>query len=234
MFTGIIQGQGELYDISNTGSETRFRIHPLFALAPFTKGESIAMNGVCLTVESFSNDWYSVYASAETLSCTNLGALTKSSRVNLERALAVGDHIGGHIVSGHVDCVATVASVRAAGLSRIYTLNFPKEFMPQVVSKGSVTLDGISLTVNHCGDSFLEVNIIPETQTVTTIATWQAGSRVNMETDIIGKYVQHMLLPWQGKDGSATALSKSFEPAGSAGEQHASGITMDFLRQRGF
>ncbi|ABB39232.1 riboflavin synthase, alpha subunit [Oleidesulfovibrio alaskensis G20] len=224
MFTGIINGQGEILSADNRGSETRFRIRPRFALTDYVTGESIAVNGVCLTVETYADSWFSAYASAETLSCSNLGALHTGAAVNLERALAVGDRLGGHIVSGHVDCLATVQSVQPAGLSRVYRLGFPQEFGIQVVDKGSVTLDGISLTVNHCGPDFLEVNIIPETQKVTTIAHWKPGTRVNMETDIIGKYVQRMLTPWSSADkGGATA-----------GDSRAGTLTMDFLREHGF
>lgn len=224
MFTGIIQGQGEILSAENRGTETRFRIHPRFALTDYVTGESIAVNGACLTVETFGSDWFTAYASAETLSCTSLGALRTGSVVNLERALAMGDRLGGHIVSGHVDCLATVESIKPAGLSRIYRLTFPQEFGTQVVDKGSVTLDGISLTVNHCGPDFLEVNIIPETQKVTTISQWKPDSRVNMETDIIGKYVQRMMAPW----------ARAERNKGNSEESRKSTLTMEFLREHGF
>ena len=218
MFTGIIQGMGRVAAVDRSGSETRFTLRPDFALADYALGESIAVNGVCLTVETFGQGWFTAYASAETLSVTNLGALRVSSTVNLERALAMGDRLGGHIVSGHVDCLAEVVSVRQAGESRIYQLSFPAEFGTQVIPKGSVALDGISLTVNDCGRDYLEVNIIPATQRETTISGWTPGRRVNMETDVIGKYVQRMLAPWDG--GQATT--------------QPSKITPDFLKEHGF
>ena len=218
MFTGIIQGMGRVAAVDRSGSETRFTLRPDFALADYALGESIAVNGVCLTVETFGQGWFTAYASAETLSVTNLGALRVSSTVNLERALAMGDRLGGHIVSGHVDCLAEVVSVRQAGESRIYQLGFPAEFGTQVIPKGSVALDGISLTVNDCGRDYLEVNIIPATQRETTISGWTPGRRVNMETDVIGKYVQRMLAPWDG--GQATT--------------QPSKITPDFLKEHGF
>lgn len=221
MFTGIILGQGEIRAVQKMGNETRLTIKPLCSLTDFVLGESIATNGVCLTVETFGADWFTVYASAESMGLTNLGTLRTGDRVNLERALAMGDRLGGHIVSGHVDCVAQIASVRPAGLSRIYKLHFPAEFGTQIIAKGSVALDGISLTVNDCGPDFLEVNIIPETQKVTTISEWKSGYRVNMETDVIGKYVQRMLGAWQGKP-AADSASK------------AGVITEEFLRKHGF
>lgn len=225
MFTGLVLGQGEIQSIQNMGKETRFTIRPKCELTNFTLGESIATNGVCLTVEAFGKNWFSVYASAESMRLTNLGKLKVGSNVNLERALAVGDRLGGHIVSGHVDCVAEVRSVSAAGHSKIFHLIFPHEFGTQIIPKGSVTLDGISLTVNHCGPDFLEVNIIPETQKVTTIAEWKPGYQVNLETDVIGKYVQHMLGAWQGKPPSSSLEEKNSE---------SGGLSVDFLRKHGF
>ncbi|WP_290922445.1 riboflavin synthase [Halodesulfovibrio sp.] len=220
MFTGIILGQGEIRSVQNMGKETRLTIKPRCELTDFVLGESIATNGVCLTVEDFGADWFTVYASAETMGLTNLGKLKSGSTVNLERALAMGDRLGGHIVSGHVDCIGSVDSVRPAGLSKIYRISFPQEFEAQVIPKGSVTLDGISLTVNACGNSFLEVNIIPETQKITTIAQWNPGYSVNIETDVIGKYVQRMLGAWQ--------------PNASQEKSAPSSITEEFLRKNGF
>jgi riboflavin synthase len=218
MFTGIIQGLGRVAGMDRSGGETRFKIRPDFALTDYALGESIAVNGVCLTVETFGTGWFTAYASGETMSVTNLGALGISSVVNIERALAVGDRLGGHIVSGHVDCLAEVLSVRQAGQSRIYRLGFPAPYSAQVIPKGSVALDGISLTVNDCGQGFLEVNIIPATQRETTISDWTQGRRINMETDVIGKYVQRMLDPWsEGR------------PKGTP-----SAITPDFLKEHGF
>lgn len=218
MFTGIIQGVGHIGAIDGGSGETRFTIRPAFALPDYVTGESIAVNGVCLTVETFGKGWFTAYASAETLSVTNLGTLRLGARTNLERALALGDRLGGHIVSGHVDCLAEVLSIRPAGESRIYRLGFPAECGAQVIPKGSVALDGISLTVNDCGQDYLEVNIIPATQRETTISGWAPGQRINMETDVIGKYVSRMLSPWSGQ--SATTRPSS--------------ITMDFLRENGF
>ncbi len=199
MFTGIINGQGQVCSVHKSGQETRLSIQALFALNNIEIGESIAVNGVCLTVESGKNNTFFAYASAETIAHTNLGSLSQGSIVNLERALALGQRLGGHIVSGHVDALAKVVSITNVGESRCIRLNFEQSFAPEVIKKGSVTLDGISLTINNCEQNFLEVNIIPETWESTTVKQWQVGSLVNLETDIIGKYVRHLLLPWQAE-----------------------------------
>ncbi|PKN07748.1 MAG: riboflavin synthase [Deltaproteobacteria bacterium HGW-Deltaproteobacteria-8] len=221
MFTGLIQGKGRIDAVEARGAETRLKVRALFDLPKIVLGESIAVNGACLTVETFGENWFTVYASAETLKHTSLGALKTGAEVNLERALALGDRLGGHMVSGHVDCLATVAEIKPAGESRVYTLSFPAEYGALVVPKGSVALDGISLTVNDCGPEFLSVNIIPATQRETTISGWTPGTRVNMETDLIGKYVRNMLGPW-------------LSSMGTAGGSAPSKLSMEFLRENGF
>lgn len=219
MFTGLVLGMGSIEAADSRGNETRFRIRALFELRNIVLGESIAVNGVCLTVETFGENWLTAYASRESMGVTTLGELTTGSTCNLERAMAVGDRLGGHIVSGHVDCVAQVAEVRPAGQSRIYRLSFPSDQGRYVITKGSVALDGISLTVNECGPDWLEVNIIPETQKATTISGWTAGRNVNMETDVIGKYVERMVSPWTGRQTD---------------QEKPSAVTMEFLTKHGF
>lgn len=218
MFTGLVQGKGRVERVEARGNETRFTI-AASGIDDYEKGESIAINGVCLTVETFTSSWFSCYASGETMSLTNLGKLKPGSPINYERAMAMGDRFGGHIVSGHVDCLAKVESVRPEGESRIYRINFPESQGKFVVPKGSVALDGISLTVNDCGRDYLEVNIIPETQQQTTISQWSPGYEINMETDVIGKYVQRMMLPWSSDSNEVSDKG---------------GLTMDFLRENGF
>jgi riboflavin synthase len=220
MFTGLVQGMGRVESVEAKSGETRLKIRALFDLKDIVAGESIAVNGTCLTVETFGAAWFTAFASAETLRHTSLGALKTGGVVNLERALALGDRLGGHLVSGHVDCLATVTDVKQDGESRVYTLVFPTEHGAFVISKGSVTLDGISLTVNDCGPEHLCVNIIPATQSETTIAGWKSGTKVNMETDLIGKYVRSMLGPWIGQTSeTAPSVSK---------------LSMDFLKEHGF
>ena len=216
MFTGLVQGTGRLTALEARGTEGRLTVSPDFSMGPFVLGESIAVNGACLTVEARGRTWFTAYASAETLERTNLDSLRLDSAVNLERALALGDRLGGHLVTGHVDCLARVLEVSPRGQSRRLRLCFPPEYGRQVVAKGSVALDGISLTVNLCGRDFLEVNIIPATWQGTTMGLWKAGTMVNMETDIIGKYVERMVGPWAGQES----------PGG--------GLTMEFLREHGF
>jgi len=218
MFTGLIQTTARVLSVDRLGQESRLRLGPRQPFKDLRNGESIAVNGVCLTVESFSADAFTAYASAETMSCSNLRLLRTQSRVNLERALALGDRLGGHLVSGHVDCLAAVAEVKPAGQSKIYRLHFPEEWSIYVVSKGSVALDGISLTVNSCGAGFLEVNIIPATQRETTMSGWAPGSEVNMELDMIAKYVRQMLTPFRQPDQ----------------EGKTGGLSVDFLREHGF
>ena len=239
MFTGLIQARGRVESVRATGGsgdgETRLGIRPLTPFQNVVLGESIAVNGACLSVEiwepgsggsggsgaSAGLGAFSAYASAETLARTSLGALRPGTFVNLERALALGDRLGGHLVSGHVDCLARVESITPAGESRRYRLRFPEEFGTQVVAKGSVALDGISLTVNACGADFLEVNIIPATLAETTIASWKPGTQVNMETDLIGKYVERMLLAWR-------------EAGQASGQRAGGGLSEAFLREHGF
>lgn len=212
MFTGIIHGQGAVVSVQPQAAETRLTIRALYALENIQQGESIAVNGVCLTVERFDERQFTAYASAETLRRTNLGGLRVNAHVNLERALAVGDRLGGHMVTGHIDCHATVRDIQTEGQSRRIVVVFPTEYAPEVVPKGAVALDGVSLTVNDCDATTLHVNVIPETARTTTIAAWQRGIHVHMETDIIGKYVRRMLMPW-----------------------HNTGrVTEDFLKQHGF
>lgn len=216
MFTGLVLGMGETVKIQPGSGESRFCFRPLFPAPEWVRGESIAVNGACLTVEHFDRASFTAYASQETLSLTTLADLRRGDRVNLERALAMGDRLGGHLVSGHVDGVAVVESFSEAGSSRQFRIRLPEEFSPQVIPKGSIALDGISLTVNRCGPGFLEVNVIPETRAVTTVSLWKAGTRLNFETDLIGKYVAGMLAAWKG----------------SSPEKE--GLSMDFLREHGF
>ncbi len=224
MFTGLIQGQGTVHALHSHGQDMRLTVHTNFPLTALQIGESIAVNGACLTAESGDEHSFSAYVSANSLAHTTLGQLHSGASVNLERALAVGERLGGHIVSGHVDTVGTVAQIRSAGQSRIIRVQFPIKFCPEVITKGSVTLDGISLTVNDCGIAgdmgFLEVNVIPETYSVTTVGMWKVGTHINLETDIIGKYVRHMLSPFVGEQGAQKSTT--------------SAITENLLQEHGF
>lgn len=216
MFTGIISGLGLVAGVSQTRDERRFLIKALYDSPAWETGESISINGVCLSVERHDGRDFQVYASEETLRASTLGALRQGDKVNLEPALTMSGKLGGHFVSGHVDCVAIVAAITMKGESREIRVSFPSEFGAEVVAKGSVALDGISLTINLCGLDFLTVNIIPDSLERTNIRNWRVGSRLNMETDIIGKYVQKALL------------------AGNFLDTRQSGLTWEFLGENGF
>lgn len=226
MFTGLVHGQGEVAALERHGGQMRLRLRPLFSLPEPRVGESIAVNGACLTLEGWdaASGSFAVYASMETVARTSLDVLRVGSRVNLERALAVGDRLGGHLVSGHVDTTAHVKGIRPAGDSRCCRLVFDPEWSAQIIPKGSVALDGISLTVNTCGPGWLEVNVIPETWKVTTVSAWAEGHPVNLETDMLGKYVQH-LLTLRTRGG---AMEESAERSASTG------VTLELLREHGF
>lgn len=219
MFTGIIQTTGVVTGLEKKGTETRMRVSPARPFDALALGESIAVNGVCLTVEDFGKDWFHAYASTQTMSVTNLGALQTGHRVNLERALALGDRLGGHLVSGHVDCLGKIISVEKAGESVIYTISFPPGYSRQVIDKGSVALDGVSLTIFSRGPDYLRVNIIPATRRETIISGWTKGSLINLETDLIGKYVENILQPWVDNKNKPEAESR---------------ITEGYLREHGF
>lgn len=218
MFTGIINGQGKLLAVESRGHETRFRIQALYDLADIILGESIAVNGTCLTVETSGPSLFSAYASAETMQRTALGLLKPGAKVNLERRLPWATPRRAYR-QRHVDCVAEILSVRREGESRRIRIGFPASFGAEVIGKGSVALDGISLTVNDCGPDFLEVNVIPETWRATTVAEWAPGTRINMETDVIGKYVRHMVAPHLGL---------------ASEEAKAGKLSVEFLRENGF
>ena len=191
MFTGIITDVGRVRAVKRQG-DTRFTVETAFDMETVPIGASIANNGVCLTVVEKGPGWFAVQASAETLSKTTLGGWDEGTRVNLERALKVGDELGGHIVSGHVDGVASVVDVRPDGESKRYTFEAPANLAKYVASKGSVALDGVSLTVNEVDGARFGVNIIPHTQDATTFGALKAGDRVNLEIDMLARYVARL------------------------------------------
>ncbi|MBP2310769.1 riboflavin synthase [Azospirillum soli] len=191
MFTGIITDVGRVRAVERQG-DTRFTIETVFDMETVPIGASIANNGVCLTVVEKGPGWFAVQASAETLSKTTLGGWAEGTRVNLERALKVGDELGGHIVSGHVDGVATVVDVRPDGESKRYTFEAPANLAKYIASKGSVALDGVSLTVNEVEGARFGVNIIPHTQIATTFGDLKPGDRINLEIDMLARYVARL------------------------------------------
>ena len=192
MFTGIITDQGVVREISGQG-DVLFKIGTAYDTKTIEIGASIAHNGVCLTVIETGPDWYSIQASAETLNLTTMGEWKTGRKVNLERALKVGDELGGHIVSGHVDGVAKIVEIRPENESVRIVFEVPENLAKFVAAKGSVALDGVSLTVNAVEGRTFGVNIIPHTQSVTTFGGYEAGSRVNMEIDMLARYVARLM-----------------------------------------
>lgn len=194
MFTGIITDLGTVTDAVQGGAAAaRFRIRATHDIGSLAIGASIACNGCCLTVVEKGADWFAVDASRETLDRTTLGAWTAGMRVNLERALKAGDELGGHLVSGHVDGVARVDDIREESGSKRVTIVAPVELSRFIAPKGSVTLEGVSLTVNEVRGNSFGVNIIPHTQTATTFGSLQVGDRLNMEVDQVARYVSRLI-----------------------------------------
>ena len=191
MFTGIVTDMGEIRDLTQAGDLTA-RIGTRYDTGGIDIGASIACDGVCLTVGTLGPDWFDVQISAETLSKTNLGVWTAGQRINLERALKVGDELGGHIVSGHVDGLAEVVSVTDEGDSTRVQLRAPEALAKFIAPKGSVALNGTSLTVNEVQGAVFGINFIPHTKEVTTWGRVAVGDRVNLEVDTMARYVARL------------------------------------------
>ena len=191
MFTGIITDIGTIRAIEGD-ADKRFSIQTAYDMGSVGIGASIACSGVCLTVVAKGADFFTVDVSRETLSCTVLGGWKIGTPINLERALKVGDELGGHIVTGHVDGVGTVLERRPDGDSIRLTISLPGALSRYVARKGSVTVDGVSLTVNGAGDSDFDVNIIPHTAAHTTLGALAEGDEVNLEIDVLARYVERM------------------------------------------
>lgn len=189
MFTGIVTDVGRVRSVRETNRDRRFEIDTAFDLATVDIGASICHAGCCLTVVEKGSGWFAVEVSGETLSLTTLDEWTKGRRVNLERAAKVGDELGGHIVSGHVDGVGEVLSVESEGGSHRVRIRAPKPLHRLIAPKGSITVEGVSLTVNEVEDDVLGVNLIPHTWDVTTLGELRAGSRVNLEIDMLARYL---------------------------------------------
>ncbi len=200
MFTGLVETLGSISSLTHTGNGIRLSMKPESDYE-VKLGDSVAINGVCLTVTKHSGD-ISFDVSPETMKSTNLGELKVGDRVNLERALRLSDRLGGHIVSGHVDNNGKIISRKPVGEYTFYTFEAPPEILKYVVKKGSIAIDGISLTVNDLDSRSFSVAIIPHTLTATNLGGKNIGDKVNLEVDIIGKYVEKLL----GKEGSGSSL----------------------------
>lgn len=191
MFTGIVTDMGDIRSLERRG-DLRARIGTSYDTSGIDIGASIACSGVCLTVVQLGPDWFDVEISAETLDKTNIGQWAVGQKINLERALKVGDELGGHIVSGHVDGLAEIVAMRPEGDSVRYTFDAPHNLARFIAPKGSVALDGTSLTVNEVDGTRFGVNIIPHTQEVTTWGASKVGDKVNLEIDTLARYVARL------------------------------------------
>ncbi|MFZ5656126.1 MAG: riboflavin synthase [Pseudomonadota bacterium] len=194
MFTGIIEGVGAIASIEPRGGDLRLRVAT--GTLPFDEvrlGESIAVNGVCLTVVAFDAGSFEADASTETLALTTLGRLAPGSAVNLERAMRPSDRLGGHLVSGHVDGVGAVTSIAADGRAQRWRFSAPRPLLRYVAKKGSICVDGVSLTVNEVDDDGFEVALVPHTVAHTAFASTRVGDAVNLEIDLVARYVERLV-----------------------------------------
>jgi len=211
MFTGIIKAKGNVHALERRSGDVRLSVRSAgLPWSDYDQGESIAVNGVCLTAVALFEDGFDTDVSVETLDVTALGGLDVGSAVNLEPAISLGERLGGHLVSGHVDCTGTVVSRSADARSIRLGIEIPKEYARYVAKKGSVCVDGVSLTVNEVSGNTFELNIIPHTAEVTIIDDYAAGTVVNVEVDLLARYLERLL----DKDGD--------------------GISIDFLKAHGY
>ena len=192
MFTGLIEGIGKISGIRRTRNEMKIAVTPLFDTGDSRLGDSISVNGVCLTITEMREGSLSMDVSGETLSRSTLGLLKVGDHVNLERALRLMDRLGGHLVTGHVDGIGKILKKEQVQTSWMIRIGIDEALSRYTIEKGSVAVDGISLTINACENSYFEVNIIPQTGMMTTLLRKKIGDPVNIETDLIGKYVEKL------------------------------------------
>jgi riboflavin synthase len=206
MFTGLVEGVGEITEVRRLAEGLRLAVAPPFPVAELTLGESVAVAGACLTVVKVEGRAFQVDVSPETLARSTLAMKKAGDRVNLERALRLGDRLGGHLVTGHVDGLGVLRERRSGPAHLVLSFALPADLAPLVIEKGSIAVDGVSLTVNAVAGPTFTVNIIPLTGKDSTLAGLKVGDRVNLETDIIGKYVAKLLGPHQAKSGVTEEL----------------------------
>jgi len=216
MFTGIIEAIGTVRSLREVEAEWRLEVSVgTLGMGDVALGDSIAVSGCCLTVVEFGDDYFAADVSNETLRCTSLGDCKPGSRVNLEKAMQATDRFGGHIVSGHVDGVGVLANKAIEGKSWVLDFEVPEELSRYVAAKGSICIDGTSLTVNSVEDCVFSINVIPHTQQETIIGGYAPGVRVNLEVDLVARYLERLLQVQSG--GKAE-----------------SGVTLDLLQKSGF
>ena len=217
MFTGIIEEIGIIQAVHHGPASSLLTIRAEKVLEDVKDGDSIAVNGVCLTVTSHGSSYFTADVMHETLNRSSLGNLRQGSPVNLERAMAAGSRFGGHIVSGHIDGIGTVSAIRQDDIAVWYTISASPSILRYIIEKGSIAIDGISLTVATVTDIDFSVSIIPHTAAQTTLSRRKSGDIVNLENDVVGKYVEKLL-----------------QPAVTTPKTEASSITMDFIEKYGF
>lgn len=215
MFTGIVEEIGVVKEILKNSKSLSLKISAKLILEDIKIGDSICTNGVCLTVTDFSNNDFTVDAIESTFNKTNLSRLEIGDKLNLERALNLKTRLGGHIVQGHVDSIGEIKKIRKEDLSKVYKISTTKETMDLIVNQGSIAVNGISLTISNLFNDGFEISIIPETTKQTTISNLKVGDIVNLETDIIGKYIKSFIM-----QKNTNNVKKD--------------ITLDFLLENGF
>ncbi len=217
MFTGIIEGLGTISGIRFAGKGRRLCVTSDFRLDQSRVGDSIAVSGACLTAVMIEGSRFEADVSPETIASTTFGSVKVGDRVNLERAMRLSDRINGHLVTGHIDAVGTIRNKKVADNAMIVTIGISESLSRYMINKGSVAVDGISLTINACGRESFEVTIIPHTAELTTIGFKNRGDQVNVEADMIGKYVERFITAGPTPDG-----------------RKQTGIDMQFLAKKGY
>lgn len=217
MFTGIVESLGKVESLQSVGGDIRLRIQSNLDMSDVHLGDSIATNGICLTVIDWGEHWYEADVSRESLNRSTVGQWKVGQLVNVEKAMLPTTRFGGHIVSGHVDAVGEITTVRQDARSLYFEVTAPVEIAKYLAEKGSITVDGISLTINHLRGNILSLNLIPHTAERTNISTWKTGTKVNLEVDVLARYIERLLL------GDKAAEQKT-----------ESKLTMDFLAANGF
>ena len=218
MFTGLVEELGKIKSITKGTKSARLTIGGQVVLQDVKLGDSIAVNGTCLTVVEYTQRSFTADVMPETVKSTVLAELKPGDAVNLERTLRLGDRLGGHIVSGHVDGVGVIRSKERSDNAIVVTIEAPPQVMRYIIAKGSIAIDGTSLTIVDYGTDWFSVSLIPHTASLTTVGLKETGSKVNLEADVLGKYVAKLLGLQNGDEK----------------KQASSGLTMEFLQQHGF
>ena len=240
MFTGLIEEVGTIQSVRHGARSCVLTIGCRTVLEGSQIGDSIAVNGVCLTVTSMGGSYYTADVMAETMNRSSLGQLSTGAKVNLERAMPANGRFGGHIVSGHIDGVGRITKISKDDNAVWYTINAGKEIMQLIVPKGSITIDGISLTVAGVNDDSFKISVIPHTRQVTTLSQRRINDCVNLENDIVGKYIKRLLQTggsldvMEEKQGTISGGQRVSVKAQSSQRQNTSGITREFLSKYGF